>query len=101
MKTVVKRKLVIRGRKSARALLFKHMDTGLIRVGHAVHYRLYVLGVLHSTGSILITRPRFLPRKLFVHRSPLSQTHFRKKKKTTCHIPRRKDTDQGICTALY
>lgn len=35
IKTAVKRKLVIRGSKSARALLFEHVDNKTILAGHA------------------------------------------------------------------
>lgn len=49
MKTAVKDNLALRGWKAAREMLFEHMDSSTILVGHALHNDLNVLGVVHPT----------------------------------------------------
>ncbi|KAJ5617210.1 hypothetical protein N7537_002324 [Penicillium hordei] len=49
MKAAVKDNLALRGWKAAREMLFEHMDSTTILVGHALHNDLNVLGVVHPT----------------------------------------------------
>lgn len=49
MKAAVRKGVAIKGWKAARAMLFEHMDSRTILVGHALHDDLNVLGIIHST----------------------------------------------------
>ncbi|CAG8890242.1 unnamed protein product [Penicillium egyptiacum] len=49
MKTAVKKNLAIRRWKEERTMLFDHMDSKTIIVGHALHNDLNSLGIIHPT----------------------------------------------------